>query len=190
PARFMLVAAMNPCPCGFFGTGDARCICHSGLIQRYVGRISGPLHDRIDLHVEVPALDERQLTDERPGETSDAIRARVLLARERQLSRFQQRPGVFANGHMSSRDVKRFCRIDAAGEHVMRTATARLGLSARAYHRVLRIARTIADLAGAEHLTPAHLAEAIQYRSLDQSWPGRSGSPPFQQRRTVSYGKR
>jgi magnesium chelatase family protein len=190
PARFMLVAAMNPCPCGFFGTGDARCICHAGLIQRYVGRISGPLHDRIDLHVEVPALSERQLTDERPGETSDSIGARVVLARERQLDRFRQRPGIFANGHMSSRDVKRFCRIDAAGEQLMRSATTRLGLSARAYHRVLRIARTIADLSGADMLTPAHLGEAIQYRSMDPSWPNRSASPPFTERRSVSYGKR
>ncbi len=169
PARFMLVAAMNPCPCGFYGAGEARCICHAGQVQRYLARISGPLLDRIDLHVEVPALHERQLMDERPAESSVVIRERALLARVRQLDRFRDRADVFANGHMSARDVRRFCRIDRAGEDLMRAATSRLGFSARAYHRVLRIARTIADLAGLESIATAHLAEAIQYRSLDRA---------------------
>jgi magnesium chelatase family protein len=169
PARFMLLAAMNPCPCGYYGTGDARCICHPGQIQRYVGRVSGPLLDRIDLHVEVGPLAERQLTDERPGEPSASIRERVVAARARQLGRFRERPGVFANGHMSARDVRRICRIDGAGEAMMRAAIARLGLSARAYHRVLRIARTIADLEDADGIAASHLGEAIQYRSLDRA---------------------
>lgn len=169
PARVMLVAAMNPCPCGYFGAGDGRCICHAGQVQRYTARISGPLLDRIDLHVEVPPLATRELTNERTSEPSASIRVRVLAARERQLSRFNERAGVFANGYMSARDVRRHCRIDSAGEALMRTAVARLGLSARAYHRILRIARTIADLEDAACIATPHLAEAIQYRWLDRS---------------------
>jgi magnesium chelatase family protein len=172
PARFMLVAAMNPCPCGFYGAGEAKCICHAGAIQRYRARISGPLLDRIDLHIEVPALREKQLTDERPGEPSATIRARVIEARERQLARFYERPGVFANAQMEPSDIRAHCVIDAAGESLLQAAIRRLGLSARAYHRVLRLARTIADLEAVERLATAHLAEAIQYRSLDRRSSG------------------
>jgi magnesium chelatase family protein len=172
PARFMLIAAMNPCPCGFYGAGTAQCICHTGAIQRYRARISGPLLDRIDLHIDVPALRDRQLTDERPSEPSAGIRARVVEARERQLVRFRRHGGVFANAQMEPAQIRQHCVIDAAGETLLHTAIRRLGLSARAYHRVLRLARTIADLAGEERIATVHLAEAIQYRSLDRRTAG------------------
>jgi magnesium chelatase family protein len=183
PARFMLVAAMNPCPCGYHGAGDARCICTENQVRRYLGRVSGPLLDRVDLHVEVGALEQHQLTDERAGEPSAEIRGRVLAARARQLARFSEGATVHANAHMSARAVRRYCAIDAAGEALMRGAITRLGLSARAYHRVLRIARTIADLAAAEHIGSEHLGEAIQYRSLDRDRLFGSGA-------AVRYGPR
>ncbi len=172
PARFMLVAAMNPCPCGFYGGAAAQCICHAGAIQRYRARLSGPLLDRIDLHVEVPALREKQLTDERRGETSATMRARVVEARARQLTRFRERPGIFANAQMGPQEIRLHCAIDTASEALLHAAIRKLGLSARAYHRVLRLARTIADLQGEAALTAAHLAEAIQYRSLDRRGSG------------------
>jgi magnesium chelatase family protein len=168
PARFMLVAAMNPCPCGYHGDGYARCTCHAGQIERYRARISGPLLDRIDLQIEVPPLGPAELADRTPAETSAAIRERVIAARERQRVRFYGRPGVYANAHMGVREVNEFCGIDTACEMLLRTAVRRLGLSARAYHRVLKLARTIADLAGADVIATPHLAEAIQYRSLDR----------------------
>lgn len=167
PASFMLVTAMNPCPCGFHGTGDARCICHPAQITRYLGRVSGPLLDRIDLHVEVPALPERVLTVERPGEPSGRVRDRVLEARARQHDRFDGASRV--NADLQPREIRDHCRIDAPGEHLLRNAVHRLGLSARAYHRVLRLARTIADLASEDRIRTAHLAEAIQYRALDRT---------------------
>ncbi len=169
PARFQLVAAMNPCPCGYHGDGLARCTCHPGQVERYRSRVSGPLLDRIDLHVEVPAVRPEALQSRRPGEPSARIRARVVAARERQLARFGERPGIFANAHMGPREVRRFCRVDEAGEALLRAAIARLGLSARAYHRVLKLARTIADLEGVDAIAAAHVAEAVQYRSLDRS---------------------
>jgi magnesium chelatase family protein len=169
PARFMLVAAMNPCPCGFHGAGEARCTCTLGMVERYRARISGPLLDRIDLHVDVPALRDAELLGPTDGEPGARVRERVVAARERQLARFHARPGIYANAHMSPRDIREFCRTDAAGEGLLRAAIQRLGLSARAYHRVLRIARTIADLDGAARLATHHLAEAIQYRGLDRT---------------------
>ncbi len=168
PARFMLVGAMNPCPCGYFGDARARCTCHPGQVERYVSRLSGPLLDRIDLHIEVPALRPEELQSRRDGESSERIRARVVAARERQLVRFRDQPGVYANAHMGPREVRRYCRVDEAGESLLRAAITRLGLSARAYHRVLKLARTIADLEAAESITAAHVAEAVQYRSLDR----------------------
>ncbi len=168
PARFMLVAAMNPCPCGFHGAGEARCTCTAGMVQRYRARISGPLLDRIDLHVEVPPLRDAELLGPTEGEASARVRERVVAARERQLARFRALPGIFANAHMGPREIRHLCRIDAAGEGLLRSAIQRLGLSARAYHRVLRLARTIADLEGADALATAHVAEAIQYRALDR----------------------
>lgn len=184
PARFMLVAAMNPCPCGFHGTGAARCICSEPQIRRYLSRISGPLLDRIDLHIEVGALDQHQLVGEAAGEPSAAIRERVLAARERQRARFQRHNSVFANAHMSARDIRRYCRIDRPAEELLRAAILKLGLSARAYHRVLRVARTIADIAGDATIKPAHLAEAIQQRALDrgrQYHPGPGTVPRYRQ---------
>lgn len=168
PARFMLVAAMNPCPCGYHGAGEARCTCHPGQVERYLARVSGPLLDRIDLHIDVPAMGAVELTDRRQGESSEKIRNRVAEARDRQISRFRGLTGIFSNAHMEAREVRRFCRLDEAGETLLRSAIQGLGLSGRAYHRVLKLARTIADLEGSEPIAAAHVAEAIQYRSLDR----------------------
>ncbi len=138
------------------------------MVQRYRARISGPLLDRIDLHVEVPPLRDSELLGPTEGESSARVRERVVAARERQLARFRALPGIFANAHMGAREIRHFCRIDAAGEGLLRGAIQRLGLSARAYHRVLRLARTIADLDAVDALAAAHVAEAIQYRALDR----------------------
>src|SRR4051812_36052094 len=168
PARFMLAAAMNPCPCGYFADPVHSCSCGALAIERYRSRISGPLLDRIDIHLEVPAVAYRDLTGEQSGDSSGVIRARVERARGIQRTRFQGQRGVHANAHMTARDLRRHCRLTEGVESVLRQAVTRLGLSARAYHRVLKIARTIADLAGAAELTTAHVSEAIQYRSLDR----------------------
>jgi magnesium chelatase family protein len=168
PARFMLAAAMNPCPCGYLGDPLHSCTCGPLTIARYRSRISGPLLDRIDIHLEVPAVAYGDLVAESGDESSAAIRARVDQARAVQRARFQGQRGVHANAHMTARDLRRHCRLSDPVESVLRQAVTRLGLSARAYHRVLKIARTIADLAGAVELTTAHVSEAIQYRSLDR----------------------
>ncbi|MBA4157156.1 MAG: YifB family Mg chelatase-like AAA ATPase [Gemmatimonadetes bacterium] len=172
PARFMLAAAMNPCPCGYYGDTQRKCSCPAQVVQRYLARVSGPLLDRIDLHVEVPAVGYRDLRDTRQGETSEAIRGRVLRARERQLARFEGRAGVHANAHMRVREIREFCPVDEAGDALLRTAITRLGFSARAYHRILKIALTIADLESTSQIGTAHVAEAIQYRSLDRLMSG------------------
>lgn len=171
PSRFMLVAAMNPCPCGFHGDSQRRCTCSPLAVQKYLGRVSGPLLDRIDLHVEVPAVRYADLADKRAGEPSEAIRERVARAREIQRARFAGRADIHANAHMAARDVTAFCGVNAASDALLRTAIARLGLSARAYHRVIKIARTIADLEGGADIGTAHISEAIQYRSLDRASP-------------------
>ncbi|MDQ3557054.1 MAG: YifB family Mg chelatase-like AAA ATPase [Gemmatimonadota bacterium] len=168
PARFMLAAAMNPCPCGHFGDTQRQCACTPQAVQRYLGRVSGPLLDRIDLHVEVPAVRVRDLQDQRRGEPSEAVRERVARARERQRERFADRAEVHANAHMAPRDLREFCKVSEACDALLRTAINRLGLSARAYHRVLKIARTLADLEGVPDIGTPHVAEAIQYRSLDR----------------------
>lgn len=168
PARFMLAAAMNPCPCGFFGDRQRACTCAPVAVQRYLSRVSGPLLDRIDIHLEVPAVRYRELSDGRAGEPSKAVRERVVRARERQRARLAGRAGIYANAHMRAREIREFCRVGAGSDGLLRTAITRLGLSARAYHRVLKIARTLADLEGAEEIATAHIAEAIQYRSLDR----------------------
>ncbi len=168
PARFMLAAAMNPCPCGYLGDPLHACSCGSLAIERYRSRISGPLLDRIDIHLEVPAVAYGDLAGEQSGEASATIRSRVEQARTVQRTRFRDQRGVYANAHMSVRDLRRHCRLSEPVESVLRQAVARLSLSARAYHRVLKIARTIADLAGAAEITTAHVSEAIQYRSLDR----------------------
>jgi magnesium chelatase family protein len=166
PADVQLVAAMNPCECGWLGDPSDRCRCAPPIVARYRGRISGPLLDRIDLHVEVPRVTVDVLGGDTTGEPSAAVRARVVAARER-----QRRRGTL-NAHIVGRDVRRVCAIDKTGRRLLETASERLGLSARAYTRILRVARTIADLAGEERIATAHLAEAIQYRSLDRRPPG------------------
>jgi magnesium chelatase family protein len=176
PARFMLAAAMNPCPCGYLGDPLHSCTCGPLTIARYRSRISGPLLDRIDIHLEVPAVAYSDLVAESGDESSAVIRARVDRARAVQRTRFQGQRGVHANAHMTTRDLRRHCRLSAPVETVLRQAVTRLRLSARAYHRVLKIARTIADLAGAVELTTAHVSEAIQYRSLDRKREFASGT--------------
>ncbi|HEX6617970.1 MAG TPA: YifB family Mg chelatase-like AAA ATPase [Gemmatimonadales bacterium] len=168
PARFMLAAAMNPCPCGYFGDATHTCRCAEVDIERYRARVSGPLLDRIDIHLEVPSVPYRDLVAAAAEESSEAVRARVERARLRQRERFRDRPGLHANAHMTARDLRRYCSLSEPVERLLRDAVARLGLSARAYHRVVKIARTIADLAGAEDLSTDHVGEAIQYRSLDR----------------------
>jgi magnesium chelatase family protein len=168
PARFMLAAAMNPCPCGYCGDPIHACGCGPLSIERYRSRISGPLLDRIDIHLEVPAVAYGDLVGEQSDETSASIRTRVAAARAVQRARFRGQRGIHANAHMSARDLRRHCRLSDPVESLLRMAVGRLGLSARAYHRVLKIARTIADLAGAEELATVHVSEAIQYRSLDR----------------------
>jgi len=168
PARFMLAAAMNPCPCGYFGDPGRSCSCGMLEVERYLSKVSGPLLDRIDLHIEVPAVPYRDLSNNRSGEASAAIRERVNRARELQRERFANRPGIFANSHMTSKDLKKFCRVGDTAEALLKTAITRLRLSARAYHRLLKISRTIADLAGSATIAPAHVSEAVQYRSLDR----------------------
>ncbi|MEW5788852.1 MAG: YifB family Mg chelatase-like AAA ATPase [Pseudomonadota bacterium] len=159
PARFQLVAAMNPCACGFLGHPAQRCRCTPDQVARYRSKLSGPLLDRIDLHVEVPALPEADLTSARPGEASATVRQRVASARDRQLARQGK-----ANAQLAGRDIDRFCAAEASAEALLKQAISRLGLSARAYHRVLRVARTVADLGGSDTILAGHVAEAIQYR--------------------------
>ncbi len=174
PARFMLIGAMNPCPCGFFGAGEGRCICHAGQVQRYRARVSGPVLDRIDIHVHVRPVAEGDLTGA-AGEPSARVRDRVMAARDRQLARFGGQAGVFANAQMGPRQMRAHCHLDARGEALLRAAMRKLALSARAYHRVLRLARTIADLDGSDAIAPGCVAEAIQYRASDRTglWMGR-----------------
>lgn len=164
PARFQLVAAMNPCPCGFLGHHNSRCRCTPDQVARYRGRISGPLLDRIDLQIEVPALPESDLLGRAAGESSELVRARVNTARERALLR-QHKP----NAQLATREIDSYCAPDDKGAMLLKQAIARLGLSARAYHRILRVARTIADLAGDDVVAGSHVAESIQYRRLDRS---------------------
>ena len=168
PARFMLAAAMNPCPCGYFGDPVHACRCTDVDVERYRSRVSGPLLDRIDIHLEVPAVAYRDLVGAGAEEPSATVRQRVELARVRQRERFRERPGLRANAHMSARDLRRYCPLSEPVERLLREAVTRLGLSARAYHRILKIGRTIADLAGTDDLSTTHVSEAIQYRSLDR----------------------
>ncbi len=168
PANIMLVAAMNPCPCGFLGDPKKDCTCTPLQVQRYRARVSGPLLDRIDIQIEVPAVRYRQLAERTPGESSAEIRERVEAARHVQLRRFAGR-SIFCNAQMTARDLRRSCTPAADAERLLETAMTKLALSARAYTRILKVARTIADLAGAETITATHVGEAIQYRSLDRA---------------------
>lgn len=169
PARFMLAAAMNPCPCGYFNDPSRDCTCTPPLIQRYVAKISGPLLDRIDIHIDMPAVKYRELREEAGGDTSETIRARVIKARDHQLARYQGEK-IHANAQMSTRQVRKYCGLTADCERLLENAVSRLGLSARAHDRILKVARTIADLEAAESIGNPHISEAIQYRSLDRNY--------------------
>jgi len=169
PARFVLAAAMNPCPCGFFNDPSRECTCTPPMIQRYVSKISGPLLDRIDIHIDMPAVKYRELREDAGGESSDQIRQRVVAARQRQLKRFAGEK-IYSNAQMSSRQIRKYCDISAESERLLESAMTRLGLSARAHDRILKVARTIADLEGSDSITSTHLSEAIQYRSLDRNY--------------------
>lgn len=171
PAAFLMVASCNPCPCGYFGDPSNRCKCTPPVIEKYMSRLSGPLLDRIDLHINVPSVPYKELASDPKGETSTVVRARVNRARAYQEKRFRERPGVFCNARMTSRDLRAHCRIDDKGHELLRIAIQKMGLSARAYDRILKVARTIADLDDSERVTARHVAESVQYRSLDrQLW--------------------
>ena len=173
PAGFMLVASMNPCPCGNYNHPDKECVCPPGTVTKYLNKISGPLLDRIDLHVEVTPVSFNELSAERKSETSAEIRERVIRAREIQSERFAAYPGMHCNAQMGKGQLEEYCFIDPAGRNLLKTAMERLNLSARAYDRILKVARTVADLSGSEKIRPEHIAEAIQYRSLDrEGWAG------------------
>jgi magnesium chelatase family protein len=168
PAEFMMAAAMNPCPCGYRTDRKNQCTCSPVEVERYLTKISGPLLDRIDIHIEVPSVTYQELASRELGEKSTAVRARVVRAREIQSERFRQRSGVFCNAMMGPRDLRKWCLPDSEGVALIRQAVSQLGLSARAYDRILKVSRTIADLDGAEEVKSAHVSEAIQYRSLDR----------------------
>lgn len=173
PASFMLVASMNPCPCGFYNHPEKECTCPPGAVQKYLNKISGPLLDRIDLHVEVTPVAFRELSSGKSNETSSEIRNRVINAREIQANRYKDHNGTYCNAQMSSKMLKEICVINVVGQNLLKTAMERLNLSARAYDRILKVSRTIADLSESEDIKPEHLAEAIHYRSLDrEGWGG------------------
>ncbi len=173
PSSFMLIASMNPCPCGYFNHPTKECMCPPGLVQKYLNKISGPLLDRIDLHVEVTPVSFDEMSSERNSEKSLSIRNRVVEAREIQIQRFKEFPGVYSNAQMSTKQLRQVCRIKKEGQDLLRHAIDKLNLSGRAYDRILRVSRTIADLASSENIETMHLAEAIQYRSLDrEGWGG------------------
>ncbi len=173
PASFMLIASMNPCPCGYFNHPEKECTCAPIMVQKYLNKISGPLLDRIDLHVEVTPVAFSELSSTKMSEPSSDIRDRVLKARDIQAKRYENHPGVYCNAQIGSKLLKEICVINQVGQNLLKTAMDRLNLSARAYDRILKVSRTIADLAGSDDIRPEHLAEAIQYRSLDrEGWAG------------------
>jgi magnesium chelatase family protein len=173
PASFMLIASMNPCPCGFFNHPEKECTCGPGIVQKYLNKISGPLLDRIDLHVEVTPVAFRELSSSHQEEKSETIRQRVIAARSIQAERFKEEEGIYSNAQMNSRLLKEICHINSSCQQLLKTAMERLNLSARAYDRIIKVSRTIADLSGSKEIETEHLAEAIQYRSLDrEGWGG------------------
>ncbi|HAJ79538.1 MAG TPA: magnesium chelatase [Fibrobacteres bacterium] len=173
PARFMLAAALNPCPCGYYTDTRHKCSCTPQQIQKYMARISGPLLDRIDIHVEVPALGYDELAGKTPGEDSESMRHKVESARKIQTERLVQEKKIFCNAHMEARHIRKYCELDSSSRQLLKTAIEKLGLSARAYDRILKVARTIADIDIKDKIEPSHIAEAIQYRSLDRKlWMG------------------
>jgi magnesium chelatase family protein len=173
PSSFMLVAAMNPCPCGYYNHPDKDCSCAPGFVQRYLNKISGPLLDRIDIHVEVVPVPFRELSNDRRSEKSEAILQRVIAARKIQEERFFDSKGIHCNAQMTSKQLRQICRLNETGQVLLKNAMEKLSLSARAYDRILKVSRTIADLDASETIKPEHLAEAIQYRSLDrENWGG------------------
>jgi len=173
PASFMLVAAMNPCPCGYYNHPEKECVCSANAVHKYLSKISGPLLDRIDLHIEVVPISFDELTSRHNHEKSEIIRERVIRAREIQKRRFEHFPGIYCNAQMNSKMIKNYCVISQAGVNLLKTAMERLKLSARAYDRILKVSRTVADLSASEDIKIEHLAEAIHYRSLDrENWAG------------------
>lgn len=173
PASFMLIASMNPCPCGYFNHPEKECTCSAQMVQRYLNKVSGPLLDRIDLHVEVTPVSFNELSSQQRSENSASVRERVLKARDIQAARFEGMPGIYSNAQMSSKLLKEVCVISSTGQALLKAAMDKLNLSARAYDRILKVSRTIADIEGSNDIRPEHLAEAIQYRSLDrEGWGG------------------
>lgn len=171
PANFMLIAAMNPCPCGYYNHPEKPCTCPPGAVQKYLNKISGPLMDRIDLHVEVTPVPYKDLTEKRTGESSAEVRKRVIAARKIQEQRYADFPTIHANAQMNSQLIQKYCDLDDTCRNMLKNAMNKMGLSARAHDRILKVSRTIADLDGSENIQPGHLAEAINYRSLDRdSW--------------------
>lgn len=172
PASFMLIASMNPCPCGYYNHPQKECVCAPGTVQKYLNRISGPLLDRIDIHVEVIPVAYGELSSTRTSEKSELVRDRVIKAREIQAKRFEG-TDIYCNAQMSSKQLKTYCEINEAGHHLLKTAMEKLSLSARAYDRIIKVSRTIADLNASANIETSHLAEAINYRSLDrENWAG------------------
>jgi len=171
PAGFMLVASMNPCPCGYYNHPDKPCACSPGQVQKYINRISGPLLDRIDLQIEITPVSYDKLNERKDAESSEAIRNRVMIARNIQLERFKNRPEIFCNAQMNTRDIRRFAQLNISGQNLLMMAMKKLNLSARAYDRILKVSRTIADLENSEEIQVQHVAESIQYRTLDrENW--------------------
>jgi magnesium chelatase family protein len=173
PASFMLVASMNPCPCGYYNHPEKECVCPAGAVRKYLNRISGPLMDRIDIHIEVVPVPFDRLSEQLKAESSETIRYRVVKARKAQLERYSNHAGIYSNAQMTASLLREVCIINRECSTILRNAMEKLGLSARAYNRILKVALTIADLESSEHILPAHIAEAIQYRSLDrENWAG------------------
>ena len=169
----MLVASMNPCPCGYYNHPEKECVCVPGMVQKYLNKISGPLMDRIDIHIEVVPVPFEKLAEERKTETSEDIRYRVIQARKIQMERYREQNGIHSNSQMTPSLLRQYCVLTSESNILLKNAMQKLGLSARAYDRILKVSRTIADLDTVEHIQPQHVAEAIQYRSLDrESWAG------------------